>query len=244
MQKEPEQKSGKLVNSIFDEPATEQERLAKKPKYETTKAREWSRWKKENWRSLRPNPRDPMPKARVRWQRKIVIRDVCGRHRLNKSEKLLRSERFHNAKSPFIKTSIKKLGPLARQIAGKSLDEALIQMRFSKKKAAQDVLKHLKYARDQAIVAKGMGTGQEITPDLPDPALLAGKKKTKFEPITFRDNKGKKRVITDPSAIYIEQAWVGRGTPGYGIDHKPRGRAYKLDLPYTSKSFQQNERVP
>ena len=108
---------------------------------------------------------NPRPTARSRWQRRMVIRDVKRRGRLTKEMKLARTERSHLAKSHFFKTSMKKLAPLARQIAGKPIDEAILQMRFSAKKAAIDVRRHLIMARDEAIVSRGMGLG------LPSPSL-------------------------------------------------------------------------
>lgn len=190
-------------------------------------------------RDLRPTFRNPNPKAIIRWKRKQVIQDVRGRHRLNNAEKLLRTERFHSAKSPFIKTSIKKLGPLARQIAGKTVEEAMVQMRFSKKKAAQDVLKHLKYVRDQAVVAKGMGLGKDIGAgiDRPPPNELEAKLKREGR-VVVEDKEGKRRTVTDRSAMYIDQAWVGRGTYGFGTDYRARGQGHRLRLPHTSKSVQ------
>ena len=102
---------------------------------------------------------NPRPNARSQWQRRMVMREVRRRGRLTKEQQLVRTERTSLSKSHFFKTSMKKLAPLARQIAGKPIDEAILQMRFSKKKAAIDVRKHLIQARDEAVVARGMGLG-------------------------------------------------------------------------------------
>lgn len=113
---------------------------------------------------------NPRPNARANWMSKMVIKDIRRRGRMTREMFLARTERTHTAKSANFKTSVKKLAPLARQVAGKSIDEAIVQMRFSKKKAARYVLKHLLYARNEAIVAKGMGLpqydadGEIITP--------------------------------------------------------------------------------
>lgn len=107
---------------------------------------------------------NPNPNARARWTRMMVIRDIRRRGRLTKEMQIKRTERSHLSKSRFFETSVKKLAPLARQIAGKSLDEAILQMRFSSKKAAQEVRKHLIQARDEAIVIRGMGL-PETAPD-------------------------------------------------------------------------------
>lgn len=193
---------------------------------------------------------DPTPKARIRWQRKMVIREIRGRWRMSKTVKLARTERSHLCKSEFIKTSVKKLFPLANQIAGKPLSDAMVQMRFSKKKAAQDVLRHLEYARDQAIVMRGMGLGkvqaqaQAKTQQVEEKKVEDGQEAEKGqetereeERLLVEDKKGKKRVVTDRTAMYVDEAWVGRGTYGFGADYRARGNVNRLRLPYTSKSI-------
>lgn len=112
---------------------------------------------------------DPNPNGRARWQRKMVIRSVRRAGRLTREMQIARAERSHTSKSRFFKTSVKKLVPLARQIAGKSLDEAILQMRFSRKKAAVEVQKHLIQARNEAIVMRGMGLPD---PDRTQPTIL------------------------------------------------------------------------
>lgn len=182
---------------------------------------------------------DPTPRATARWQRKMVIREIRGRGRMSKMVKLARTERSHLSKSGLIKTSIKKLFPLANQIAGKPLSEAMVQMRFSRKKAAQDVLRHLEYARDQAIVKKGMGLGKVQAQGQAEQhqQQQQGKEpEQQEERLLVEDKKGKRRVVTDRTAMYVDEAWVGRGTPRYGMDYRARGRGFRLTLPYTSQS--------
>ena len=171
-----------------------------------------------------------------------MIREIKARGRINKTVKLARTERSHLSKSAFFKTSVKKLFPLANQITGKPLSEAMVQMRFSKKKAAQDVLRHLEYARDQAVVIRGMGLGeaqrQAEGRDKVDsqPAEEAQEPKREEERLTIEDKNGKRRTITDRSAMYVDEAWVGRGPYGEALDHRARGQVNRLRLPYTSKS--------
>ena len=207
------------------------------------------------------------------WHRKMVIREVRNGGRMTRAAMLAKTERSHLCKSDFWRTSIKKLFPLANQIVGKPLSEAMVQMRFSKKKAAQDVLKHLEFARDEAVVKKGMGLGQAEARAMARQAKrreLANRKKAeqmqkttsdsqkvdeegqatlpetriaKKEPepkqpeekLMFEDKNGKKRVVTDPTNIYIDEAWVGRGANKIGgIDYKARGRWSYLRMPETS----------
>jgi ribosomal protein L22 len=180
---------------------------------------------------------DPVPHARKRWQRKMLIRDIRGRNRMNKTTKILRTERFSLCKSEMFKTSVKKLGPLARQIAGKPIEEAIVQMRFSKKKVAADVKKHLEYARDEAIVRKGMGLGMVKPKVAEDGAEAETEAETAMKPIVVEDRNGKRRTVTDLSSIYVDQAWVGRGRYNFGRDYRARGQINILRLPYTSESL-------
>lgn len=107
----------------------------------------------------------------------------------------------------------------------------MVQMRFSKKKAAQDVLRHLEFARDQAVVVRGMGLGRVR-------AEQEGEEKgdREEESVVVEDKKGKKRVVGDRSAMYVDEAWVGRGAYESGSDHRARGQIHRLRLPYTSDS--------
>ena len=181
---------------------------------------------------------DPHPRARKRWQRKMLIREIQQRGRLNKTKKIARTEREHLSKSPLIKTSVKKLGPLARQIAGKPIEEAMIQMRFSTKKAAADVLKQLKIARDEAMVSRGMGLGLgPVKVDSKTRKAILPSKDTKeeFGGMVVEDKKGKRRFVSDKTQIYVDQAWVGRGRYGEALDHRARGQINILKLPHTSE---------
>jgi ribosomal protein L22 len=168
---------------------------------------------------------DPRPEARMRWERKMIVREVRRRGRLTKTEQILRTERESLSKSHWFKTSVKKLGPLARQIAGKNIDEAMLQMRFSKKKAAKDVLEHLQHAKNVAIVRSGMGLG-----------AVEGADAEQKKPITVTLKSGERKTITDPTSIYIAQAWVNRGPYGVDYDHRARGQINLLRPPYTGLS--------
>ncbi|EWC48490.1 hypothetical protein DRE_07745 [Drechslerella stenobrocha 248] len=88
------------------------------------------------------------------FMRSYRIRMIKRRGRLSRTEQIMRTEKEHISRSHNFKTSLKKLGPLARQIAGKSLQSALVQMRFSPKKASKDILRHLIHARNEAVYSK------------------------------------------------------------------------------------------
>jgi len=141
---------------------------------------------------------DPRPNARARWARMMVIRNIRHRGRITREMRIARSERSHLSKSRFFKTSLKKLGPLARQIAGKSIDEAIMQMRFSTKKAAKEVHKHLVQARNEAVAMRGMG--------LPDPSAP----KKEYIKTEFKNTMGVKDTI---QAVVNERGDKTRRTP-------------------------------
>ncbi|KAI9694738.1 MAG: 54S ribosomal protein L22, mitochondrial [Bathelium mastoideum] len=165
---------------------------------------------------------DPNPDARLRWERKKVIQSIRHRGRISRALALKRTERESLSKSHFFKTSVKKLAPLARQIAGKPVADAIAQMRLSRKKAAIDVVQHLERARDTAVVARGMGLGEV--------------EERKGAPVEIKTKDGKHMVIEDRTGMYIDQAWVGRGPYGKELEFRARGKVNMLHLPSTSLS--------
>lgn len=189
---------------------------------------------------------DPDPEARRRWQRRKIIQEIRNRGQLSKAQMIARTERESLCKSQFYETSVKKLMPLARQIAGKPIEEAIIQMRFSKKRVAKDVKKHLEYARDEAIVKRGMGLGM-VRPEA-DTAAEAeetdnateetGEQNQQWSGMVVEDKKGKRRYVSDKSSIYVDEAWVGRGPYGIDYDIRARGRVNLLRPPETSTFLQ------
>ncbi|KAL2370996.1 mitochondrial large ribosomal subunit [Blastomyces gilchristii SLH14081] len=197
----------------------------------------------------------PFPNRRARWERKMVIRSIRRRGRLTRQEEIARTERESLSKSHFFKTSVKKLMMVARQIAGKNIDDAILQMRYSPKKVAKDVKLHLELARDEAIVLHGMGLGRSQSQkdttvasadaDAEGETGAAGTNTTTTttaaaaaaaatSPITIRLKTGQRKTITDRTAIYIAQAWVGRGTFGRELDYRARGNVNIMRPPYTS----------
>ncbi|KAK2681361.1 hypothetical protein RAB80_003154 [Fusarium oxysporum f. sp. vasinfectum] len=165
---------------------------------------------------------DPDPRSRVRWQRKKVIQMVRRNGRLTREERIQMSERQLLHKSEFMPTSVKKLVMLARQIAGKSVDDAIVQMKWSKKKMAAEIGYYLEEARDLAIAQRGMGLGKVNNEILKTPKKI-------------QTVDGKWIEIEDPTRMYIAQSWVGRGPwRGKRIDYKGRGRMGIIRHPSTS----------
>ena len=199
---------------------------------------------------------NPDPRGRAMYERRKVIQMMRKGGRLTKQQFLKRTEREHLNKSHEMKTSVKKLGMLARQIAGKPIDEAIVQMRFSKKKVAQEVLKQLEYARDEAVVMRGMGLGNAAAEDKPtlnsstanvtgranaDLETAKGAEQQNHRPMEIQLKDGKRHKVTDPSAIYIDQAWVGRGPYGQLPDFRARGKVNILRTPFTTISLKLKE---
>lgn len=167
---------------------------------------------------------DPRPNARARWARMMVIRNIRHRGRITREMRIARTERSHTSKSPFYQTSLKKLAPLARQIAGKSIDEAIMQMRFSVKKAARDVHKHLIQARNEAVAMRGMG--------LPDPNAPA----KKFIKTEFRHTMGVKETI---QAAVNERSYLSDA--GKIIEKTPKTPLDEDAYPYNTIEKQASE---
>jgi ribosomal protein L22 len=165
---------------------------------------------------------DPSPPDRLNFEREKIINHVRSDWKISKDDHLKRTERSIMVRSLDLKTSRKKLGKLARQIAGKTIDEALLQMRFSKKRVAGEVIKHLEHARNLAIVERGMGLGK--------PEGRMGEK------IRIRLKDGSQKKVEDRTQLYIDQAWVGRGEYELEMDHRARGRGHLMKKVYTSES--------
>lgn len=203
---------------------------------------------------------DPDPEGRRRWEKQMVIRSIRRRGRLTHDLKLARTERQSLFKSQNLPTSMKKLTKIMNQIQGKTVEEALVQLRFSKKKIARDVLKGLQMARDEAIVGRGMGLGgATATPVVSKEAIEEKAEKkpevqarieseyalptgTRVAPkqgkgTTIELKDGKKKQVHDPTEIYVDQAWVGKGETGKSLEFRARGRVNMLRHRSTSKSF-------
>lgn len=174
---------------------------------------------------------DPDPKSRRRWQRKLVIRNVTRsldvRGKETREERIKRTERVAISRSMWLPTSTKKLVHLARQVSGKSLEEARIQMKFSKKKFAKEVLYELNAARDIAVVERGMGLGKF------NGEFVPGETESK----KVRDVRhGKWVEIDDPTRLYVHEAWVNRGPwRGRKESYRARGRTDIVQMPQASK---------
>ncbi|KAI2640043.1 ribosomal protein L22/L17 [Xylaria nigripes] len=203
--------------SIFDEDIKhaeeEQTKEIEEHKAQTT-ALSFSRMKEHMERAL-----DPDPRWRVRYQRKKIMQMVRADGKMTKAERIMMMEKEVTNKSDLIPTSTKKLVHLSHQIAGKTVDEAITQMRFSKKKMAREVKYYLELARDTAIAGHGMGLG-----------VHNGELLKKERKIVTRD--GKKVSVADPTRLYVDQSWVTKGPPrGMRILFHSRGRASQAFRP-------------
>jgi large subunit ribosomal protein L22 len=61
-----------------------------------------------------------------------------------------------------LKTSVKKIRDIARQVAHKDIDHAIAQMRFSPKRVARMVMRGLEHAKEEAIRLQDMKEGHII----------------------------------------------------------------------------------
>ncbi|EON99462.1 putative mitochondrial large ribosomal subunit protein [Phaeoacremonium minimum UCRPA7] len=170
---------------------------------------------------------DPDARSRVRWERKMVIRHASrclspfGKE--TKAERIARTERASLSSSMYLPTSTKKLVHLAHQIHGKTVEDALQQMQFSKKKMAREVRFSLEEAKAVAVAERGMGLGQ-----------VNGEVLKPGQEVTLQTKEGKWLNVDDPTRLYIAEAWVGKG-PWRGMrpDYRARGRMFIKKKPST-----------
>jgi ribosomal protein L22 len=163
---------------------------------------------------------DPDPRWRVRYQKKKIMQIVRSNGKLSRQELLKQSEKELTSNSEILPTSTKKLVHLSHQIVGKTVDEAITQMRYSKKKMAREVKYQLEEARDMAIASRGMGLGAKSD------EILAKRK------IQTKD--GKTVEVQDPTRLYIDQSWVTKGPDrGARTQYHARGRMSIMWRPTT-----------
>lgn len=142
-----------------------------------------------------------------------------------RAARLARTERRMLYKSLVLPTSVKKLVHLAHQIQGKTIADALEQMRYSKKKMAREVRAELEIARDRAIAERGMGLGR-----------VGGAAEAPDEVAKVQTKDGQWVTIDDPTRMYVAEAWVGRGPwRGFKKDYRARGRMNIMKRPSTSE---------
>ncbi|KAI1091213.1 ribosomal protein L22 [Rostrohypoxylon terebratum] len=187
-------------DSIFDEELQEAEKplgpsdpFRKKAKKVDADAYRMSTVKEHMQRA-----KDPDPRWRVRFMKKKIRQMVRNADKpLTKAERIKMTEKEHLSKSDILPTSTKRLVHLSHQIVGKTVDDAITQMRFSKKKMAREVRWQLELARDTAITQRGMGLG-------------AADGKVFEKPRQVQTKDGKWIQVKDPTTLYVDQSWVGK----------------------------------
>jgi ribosomal protein L22 len=164
---------------------------------------------------------DPDPRWRVRYQKKKVMQFLRSNRQLTREERIKQSEKELTDTSEVLPTSTKKLVMLSHQIVGKTVDEAITQMRYSKKKMGREVKFQLEEARATAIAERGMGLGAQ------NGELLA-------KPRKIRTKDGKTIEVQDPTQLYVDQAWVTKGPyRGARVQYHSRGRMSMMWRPTT-----------
>jgi len=164
---------------------------------------------------------DPDPRWRIRYQKRKIMQMHRSGREPTKEELLLQRERKVVSHSPPVPTSVKKLTMLSRQIVGKTVDEAIVQMKFSKKKIAREVRYELEKARDLAVVQRGMGLGKHTGEVFETPKKI----KTKD---------GRIIEVQDPTRLYVDESWVGAGPwRGMRVQYHARSRMSGMWKPTT-----------
>jgi len=146
----------------------------------------------------------------------------------SREARIMRTERQHTSRSPWLPTSVKKLVKLAHQITGKTVQEAIVQMRFSPKRMAQEVKIQLEQARNEAIAQHGMGLGEARRAA----AIARGEQIPEPKVIEIQTKDGKWIKVDDPTRLYVAEAFVNRG-PWRALEpeYRARGRMNILRRP-------------
>lgn len=200
-------------STIFDEEIKGSEEARKKP---APSPLDYSKMKEHMEHAL-----DPDPRWRVRYQRRKIMQMVRANGQLSKKEHIKLTEKELRSTSSVLPTSTKKLVHLAHQIVGKTVDDAITQMRYSKKKLAREVKYQLEEARDDAIASRGMGLGAQ------NGEIMTPRK------IQTKD--GKTIEVQDPTRLYVDESWVTKGPyRGRRIQYHARGRMSLMWRPTTS----------
>ncbi|KAI1770620.1 ribosomal protein L22 [Hypoxylon cercidicola] len=169
---------------------------------------------------------NPDPRWRVRFLKKKVMQmaRTDPSKPLPRDQRIRLSEKQHGSASTHLPTSTKKLVFLSHQIVGKTVDDAITQMRFSKKKMAREVKWQLEEARDYAIAAHGMGLGSP------------GARDEKPRKIQTKD--GRWIEVQDPTTLYVDESWVTKGPwRGARIQYHARSRMSRMWRPTASISI-------
>ncbi|KAI0842348.1 ribosomal protein L22 [Hypoxylon sp. FL0890] len=198
--------------SIFDEEIKDSERAQREKEEEEKKPAAATGMLGTKVKEHMERAEDPDPRWRVRFLKKKVMQMVRNSDKpLTREQRIKLTEKEHVSASPHLPTSTKKLVHLSHQIVGKTVDEAITQMRFSKKKMAREVKWELELARDRAIAAHGMGLGAADGQALEKPKKIQTKDGSWIE-------------VRDPTTMYVDQSWVTKG-PWRGMRKHYHGRS-------------------
>lgn len=170
---------------------------------------------------------NPDPRWRIRFLKKKVMQmaRTDPSKPMPRAQHIRMTEKQHKSASPPLPTSTKKLVHLSHQIVGKTVDEAITQMRFSKKKMAREVKWQLEDARDRAIAAHGMGLSAPVTRDNEKPRKILTKD-------------GRWIEVSDPTTLYVDESWVTKGPwRGMRIQYHARSRMSMMWRPSACKFY-------
>ncbi|KAG7096964.1 hypothetical protein E1B28_004361 [Marasmius oreades] len=135
-----------------------------------------------------------------------------------KKRKQMKKAHSHKYSTANFKISPRKLNMLGRQISGKPIDEAILQMQFSEKRASNRILNMLATARDHAVSYKGLEKPKLV---ISEAWVTKGKYMKRIEPRA----RGHFGVRTHPSARMHVVLKEGRTLD----EKKAAEHAYKLN---------------
>ncbi|XXH03278.1 hypothetical protein Hte_009676 [Hypoxylon texense] len=179
---------------------------------------------------------NPDPRWRVRFLKKKVMQMARADPAKppSREQRIRLTEKRHVSASPPVPTSTKKLVHLSHQIVGKTVDDAITQMRFSKKKMAREVKWQLEEARDRAIAAHGMGLGSGSSSSS---SSSAPRDNTNNKPFKIQTKDGKWIEVQDPTTLYVDESWVTKGPwRGARVQYHARSRMSMMWRPTASIS--------
>ncbi|KIY49187.1 ribosomal protein L22, partial [Fistulina hepatica ATCC 64428] len=107
----------------------------------------------------------------------------------------------HKFSTAQFKISHRKLNMLGRQISGKPIDHAIVQMQFSEKRASKRIMNMLATAKDHAIRYKNMDSSKLI---VAESWVTKGPKQPYMPDIKGRGRCGKRRHTLSKMSVVLK----------------------------------------
>ncbi|KAF9259511.1 ribosomal protein L22 [Marasmius fiardii PR-910] len=149
-----------------------------------------------------------------------------------KKRKQVKKSHSHKYSTANFKISPRKLNMLGRQISGKPIDEAILQMQFSEKRASNRILNMLATARDHAVAYKGLEKPKLVVSEA---WVTKGKYMKRIEP----RGRGHFGIRTHPSAKMNVVLREGKTLE----EKKAAEHAYKLNRIVSASHVRENKPI-